>query len=133
MHKNTRFGVLRKNLFFKENDRIFPYFLADNEKHLRGVAIHTRCAYCCHCSAGSRDSVDVLVLTKDVFSIGGSLDIGNIQQGSGVFKEENLAGTGNRFLLTGLYDQTRNPQFGYGGEYDERNIKGSFVDWTTGF
>jgi hypothetical protein len=132
-HKNTKTSVIRRNLFFKEGDRVYPYLLADNEKHLRDLPYIQDARIIVELDPKSQDSVDIIVITKDVFSIGGSLNIGNINQGSAQLKEENFVGTGDQLQAIGLYDKARTPMYGYGGQFIDRDIKGSFIDWTTGF
>ena len=73
LHRKTREGNIRNNLFFKEGDKISPYLLADNERHLR-EQIYLQDARISLTAVGFKDSVDVYVYTKDVFSIGGSLN-----------------------------------------------------------
>jgi hypothetical protein len=132
-HANTRTSVIRKNLFFREGDRVFPYLLADNEKHLRDLPYIQDARIILTLVPKTNDSVDVIVITKDVFSLGGSFAIGSLQQGSGELREENLMGTGDQLQATALYDNARNPMYGYGARFIERDIDGSFIDWTSGF
>ena len=132
-HKNTTNHVLYKNLFFKEGDRLFPYLIADNERHLREQVFLQDARIVVEEVPGSLDSVDVIVITKDVFSIGGSLNISNSHRAELVLKEENLAGSGSRVLVSGFYDMPRSPQTAFGAEFLRRNIKGSFINWSIGF
>jgi hypothetical protein len=83
-------------------------------------------------SIASNDSVDVIVLTRDVFSIGGRFSI-NKERMRPIIREENLAGTGSRLEFSGIYDLTRDPRGGFGAEYIHRNIGGSFLDTKIGF
>jgi hypothetical protein len=130
-HHKTREEVIRNNLFFKKGDRLVPYLFADNERHLRDLP-YVQDATITVTRAG-RDSVDVLILTKDVLSIGGSYRMSNTTRMSLTLSEDNLAGTGHEFLVRGFFDDKRNPKFGYGTEYTARNIGGSFVDWFGGY
>jgi hypothetical protein len=79
------------------------------------------------------DSVDILILTKEVFSLGVGIDIASATRYRVDVKDENIAGSGSRLLLSSFYDEIRNPKFGYGAEYLNRNIRGSFINWTLGF
>ena len=79
-HKKTRERVIRNNLFFKENDLVQPYLLADNERHLREQPFIQDALIKLTMVEGSPDFVDVVVITKDVFSIGGSADISGPQK-----------------------------------------------------
>ena len=132
-HKNTRTSVIKKNLFFREGDRLYPYLLADNEKHLRDLPYIQDARIIVALTPKTDDSVDIIVITKDVFSIGGSLNMANLQQGSAQLKEENFIGSGDQLQAIGLYDKIRKPIYGYGGQFIQRDMNGSFIDWTTGF
>ncbi len=132
-HKNTSSKVLQRNLFFKTGDRLSPYLLADNERYLRELVYIKDARIAVEYAPGSTDSVDVLVLTKDVFSIGGRVAISNTNYGRAEIKEENFMGSGTRLLLSGFYEKDRFPTNGIGGELVKRNIGGSFIDFTAGY
>lgn len=133
LHRKTSENVLRKNLFFKEGDLLYPYLLADNERYLRELAYTKDARIIVAFTENSTDSVDVLVLTKDIFSIGGKLRISSTDRGSGELREENFLGTGHRLMVSGYHEKGRNPQTGVGGEFVGRNIGGSFIDIVAGY
>ncbi len=132
-HKNSRERVIRNNLFFTEGSRLYPYLVADNERYLRDLGFIQDARIIVDFAEESTDSVDVVVITKDIFSIGGKLKIDSRTKGRIELQEENIAGSGNKILVSGLYDDTRNPQRAFSAELTKRNIGGSFIDWTTGF
>lgn len=132
-HRNTTVEVIRKNLFFHQYDKVLPLLLADNERFLREQDFLQDAIILVGKTDNAKDSIDVVVFTKDVFSIGGKVNISNTQKARVEIREENLFGTGNRFSVGMLYDKTRSPKFGYGAEYTKRNIDGRFINWTTGF
>ncbi|MBL7702007.1 MAG: hypothetical protein JNM14_07130 [Ferruginibacter sp.] len=132
-HKNTTGKVLQNNLFFKTGDRLAPYLLADNERYLRDLVYIKDARILVEFAEGSTDSVDVIVLTKDVFSIGGSINISSKNKGRMELRDENFLGGGNRFLISSYYENPRSPNMGIGGELIKRNIGGSFIDFTAGY
>ena len=132
-HKNTREPIIYRNLFFKEGQKLSPYLLADNERYLRELVFLQDARILVDNVEGSKDSVDVIVLTKDVFSMGGKVVIDSKEKGRLEWKEENFNGSGSRVMLSGFYDKQRSPQTGYGAEVVQRNIGGSFIDLTAGF
>lgn len=133
LHKNTSEHVIRKNLFFKEGQVLYPYLMADNERFLRELSYVKDARIAVVLTSELSDSVDVLVLTKDVFSIGGKLLISNTERGRAEMREENFLGTGNRILVSGYHEQNRYPQTGIGGEFVGRNLGGSFIDLVAGY
>lgn len=132
-HKNTSDKVIKNNLFFKEGDQLFPYLLADNERYLRELPYSKDARILVEFAEGSTDSVDIIVLTKDVFSIGGKLSISSKDKGRAELREENFLGTGNRLLISTYHENPRSPQTGIGGEFIKRNIGGSFIDFVAGY
>jgi hypothetical protein len=132
-HKNTRKKILQNNLFFKEGDIIYPLLLADNERHLRGVPFLQDARIIIDEIPRSKDSVDILVITRDVFSIGGNIDVSSAKRGELELREENFQGSGTKISFAGLYDKERTPMYGMGGEIKGRNINGSFIDFSVGF
>ncbi|MBK6633791.1 MAG: hypothetical protein IPG38_05305 [Chitinophagaceae bacterium] len=71
LHKNTADKVIKRNLFFNEGDPLYPYLLADNERYLRELIFIKDARILVDFAEGSADSVDVIVLTKDVFRLAG--------------------------------------------------------------
>lgn len=128
LHRKSREYVIRKNLFFRENQPLYPFLLADNERHLRDQEFLQDALIIVSPVRGSRDSVDIIVRTKDVFSIGGRARMHNLTSFSVEPREDNFWGTGDRVALRMLFDNDRQRKVGLGAEYIARNIGGSFVD-----
>src|SRR6478735_166700 len=61
-HKNTRDKIIVHNLFFREGNKLNPYLLADNERHLRDLAYIQDARILVTGVPGSTDSVDVIVI-----------------------------------------------------------------------
>lgn len=131
-HKNTLPTVIRKNLFFKEGDKVLPLLFSDNERYLRDLTFIKDALIVVQADSCS-NYVDVFIVTKDVFSIGGSLNISGPTKGNAIVREDNLFGTGNKLEYASLYDKDRQRQYGLGLAYTQRNINHSFINWSTGF
>ncbi len=131
-HHKSREYVIRNNLFFKKGDILEPYLLADNERHLRDQ-VYIQDVIFIVIPLYQSDSVDILVRTKDVLSIGGSFEVHNPKSAEMTVKEENLGGWGNGLLFGMLYNQERRKYAGYQVQYVNRNIGGSFIDATFGY
>ncbi len=130
LHINTMTSTVRKNLFFKEGDPFIPLLISDNERFLRDQTFLQDALIIV--LEASISEVDIVVLTRDVFSIGGSIHIGNTNSGRFEVREENIAGSGHEFSVSGIYDMDRHPRTGVGTELNLKNINGSFLNWTTG-
>ena len=133
LHKNSTGKVIERNLFFKEGDRLFPNLLADNERYLRDLVYIKDARIVVEYAEGSTDSVDVIVITKDVFSIGGRFSFSGMERAHAEIREENFLGSGTRLLLSGYYEKARFPQKAIGAELIRRNIGGTFIDWVSGY
>jgi hypothetical protein len=118
LHKNTKRKVINNNLFFKEGDKVNPYLLADNERHLRDQVYIQDAVIIVKRVKDGFDSVDILVLVKDVFSFGPGAGVGGTKKYKLELKEENFGGTGMRIAASTLYDGNR---------------RGSFINWGMGF
>ena len=133
LHRDTRDQVIRNNLFFEEREKLSPYLIGDNEKHLRDLPFLQDAKIKIIPVHGSRDSVDILVLSKDVLSLGGSFKIYGSKSMSLAVSEDNFRGWGDEILLKGLVDVGRKEKLGYGFEYIKRNILGSFLNAAIGY
>jgi hypothetical protein len=71
LHISTKQEVVKKNLFFKTGERVDPNLFADNEKFLRDLSFLQDARIVIVPIKDNLDEVDVLILVKDVFPIGG--------------------------------------------------------------
>ena len=133
LHHITRTKVVKKNLFFKKGQPLKPYLMADNERFLRQLLYLQDAQFFVTRTAPGSDSVDVFVEVKDVFSLGGAINSLGLKQSGVEFREDNFAGSGNAAIVYTLYDNTRENNFAFGGEYDDRNIGGSLLDAKIGY
>jgi hypothetical protein len=132
LHINTKQDVIKKNLFFKEGERVDPNLFSDNEKFLRDLSFLQDARIVIIPIANNTDEVDILVLVKDVFPIGGSLSEINPNLIDIELTNDNLFGSGNRLRFQQLFDTRRTPKYAYGIEYLFRNIAGSFLNIAAG-
>ncbi len=130
LHHNTRSWQIRNNLFIQEKTPLNTYLISENERYLRSLGYIQDARILIKDVPGSPDSVDLQVVTKDLFSITGSL--GNLSPSDiqAAVSESNMMGTGQRIQITGLYQANRRPNFGYSVLYGINSIKHSFVNAT---
>jgi len=133
LHHLTQIRIIKNNLFFKKGQKLKPFLMADNERYLRQL-LYLQDAEITAIPVGpGSDSIDVVVEVKDVFSMGGAITSLGIKQSNVQLREDNFAGTGNAGIVNALYDADRKNNFALGGEYDSRNIGGSFIDGQIGY
>jgi outer membrane protein assembly factor BamA len=133
LHTDTYDWVIRDNLFIKKGSRLNPYMLSDNERYLRSLEFIQDARILVKPIIGNADSVDIVVITKDLFSITGSLDIGGAERQKLRAAETNLAGAGQKIQVTALRDINRQPVFGYDFLYSKNSIAHSFVTGSLGY
>ncbi len=133
LHKNTTIKTAQNHLFFKEGEKLNPFLLADNERYLRDQVFIQDAIIHVKDIKGMTDSVDLVVLVKDVFSLGGSIGISNATKYRVEAKEENFGGTGTKIGVNTLWDNQRDPKYGLGAEVIRRNIRGTFINGSIGF
>jgi hypothetical protein len=133
LHYDTRVWMIRQSLFFKEGDTVNAYKLVDNERYLRRLPFIQDARIYIINSYQSNDSIDVVVLTKDVFEYGTSIaDLNNTKAAVNVFNT-NLLGAGQRVAFGVSWDNSYNPQWRTGGSYTKYNAGGTFADITAGY
>lgn len=133
LHTDTKERVIRNNLFFKANRPLDPYKLADNERYLRDLPFILDARIAVKPVRGNRDQVDVIVYTRDVFSLGGSL---SVKSKTGVeyrIYDANLSGWGQRVEYRSVVDIERDPRFGHQVLYSKNSIKGTLINATVSY
>jgi hypothetical protein len=128
LHRNTREWVIRDNLFIRENEPLNAYIVADNERHIRSLDFIQDVRILVKPIRNTADSVDLLIITKDLFSITGQL----YDLSPGRFKAKvgdvNVAGMGQQVFFTSLIDKSRSPNFGYEIYYNKNSIANTFIN-----
>jgi hypothetical protein len=133
VHIKTKNRVIKNNLLFDVGDTINAYLLADNEKNLRDLSFIQDARIYIDTVTATNDSVDVYVVTKDLWTMGIILTTfpGHWYRMS--LFDANFLGYGQRLQLYSLYKEERFPHWGEGIEYRKSNVLGSFIDFSTGY
>ena len=133
MHYDSRQWVIKASLFFRPGDTINAYELADNERYLRHLPFITDARIYVTNSTGVSDSVDIVVVTKDVFEYGGEL--GELSTSNAKISAYNndLFGAGQSLQVGFLWDQTFTPRTMTQVQYTKSNMGGTFIDGTVGY
>ncbi len=126
-HINTRKYKIRNNLFFSAGDTIDPLLLVDNERLLRNLDYIKDASIQIAEIPEMPEYVDVLIVTRDVFSTGFNLDLLNLESGYIDIYENNLAGIGHKLQGTLYINSTKNPPTGFEFNHSTENIGGTFI------
>ncbi|HVV06057.1 MAG TPA: hypothetical protein VHC96_17620, partial [Puia sp.] len=134
MHRKTRSWVIRNSLFIKENTALNPFKVADNERLIRSLNYIQDARILVNTLPDNEDSVDLVVVVKDLFSIGGELSSFGLGPTSirGNVSEANFLGMGQKIQGGVIIEQTRTPHFGYQLLYNKTNVY-RFVDATASY
>ncbi len=133
LHADTREFVIRDNLFIREGIPLNPYRVADNERILRNLNFVMDARILVKRISKNADSVDLVVITRDVFTLYGSFQPLSTSAHKLSMEEANAGGMGQRVRIAALYDADRNSNFGYEALYQKFNVLGSFVDASVGY
>jgi hypothetical protein len=125
-HFNTNENIIRKNLLFSEGDKISPLMLSDNERILRQLPYIDDARIIV--VPVSDEEVDIVVFTKDVYSLGASYTYKGLKEGSLSVFDKNIFGMGHEFGLEMPYDNKVPDSPGFGVHYLADNIGKSFIN-----
>ena len=131
LHDKTNESTIRKNLFFNQHDTVNTLIIAYNEKWLRDLSFIQDARILAYPAKEDSTKVDIFIIIKDVFPIGGTLNLKSATAFETKLNTENINDAGNAFGLIQNYDQNRNSKFGWGADFTARNIMGSFLDIKT--
>ncbi|MEI7725641.1 MAG: hypothetical protein WCK09_11090 [Bacteroidota bacterium] len=134
VHMNTRKYVIRRNLLFKKGERVIPAILADNERLLRNMSAIDNARIIVNQAGSGSDSVDLVVIAKDVWSIGFDVPLITLHKVRFRVYDANFVGLGDQLTTTMSLDLYRAPFFLFEGlSYTYSNIGGSLINATIGY
>jgi hypothetical protein len=123
-HLNTNENIIRKNLLFNEGDTISPLTLSDNERLIRQLPYINDARILI--VPVSDTEADVIVVTKDIYSLGGKVSFSGLDKGSFSVFEKNIFGMGHEFGIEIPYDSEFIDSPGFGANYRINNIIKTF-------
>ncbi|MDX5482384.1 MAG: hypothetical protein LPK07_11945 [Hymenobacteraceae bacterium] len=128
LHVKTGRGLIRNKLLFRKNQPLEPLALVESERLLRQTDYLLDARIVVSEQTTSDDSVDVVVITKDIFSLGGS---GSYSPSSGsgriALRELNFLGQGHQVRGGYRFNMNRPRPWEVSGEYTVENIGRSYI------
>ncbi len=125
--------VIRKMILIREGQPLDPFVMADQERILKELN-YIDDARVVVVPAEETDSVDVVVVTKDVWSLGVVVPVITTTKMSIRLFDANFAGLGDRLALNFSFASQRAPFMRFDGvSYTYTNILGSFTDLTLNY
>ncbi len=125
LHVNTRRNIILKKIFIQPGDSIDPFSLADNERLIRQLPYIKNVRILV--TEVENDSVDLLFLTKDVYSMGFGLEIFDISYGQTGIWDKNIFGIGHEFYYYLSWNYNKPHNYGHKVKYRIQNIGNTFL------
>jgi hypothetical protein len=133
LHSNSNLKVIRKNLWIMEGQSLDPDVLADNERFLRSLPYMKDVRFIITQRQLDNNIVDILILTQDVFSLGISGSLGNVDHGKIGIYDKNVLGIGHEISATMVGNTAKTPHVGFETSYAVNNLFGNFINFSTGY
>jgi hypothetical protein len=126
LHMRTKLGMLRNQILFREGDMLEPLDLSESERLLRQTDYLLDARVLVNDSTSTQDSVDVVIITKDVFSISAS---GSASTSSTRFslRDINFMGLGHQIRTSYRFGLSEPQPWQFQGRYFIENISRSFI------
>ncbi|WP_242916295.1 hypothetical protein [Pontibacter liquoris] len=128
LHVKTGRGLIRNKLLFEKMEPLEPLALVESERLLRQTDYLLDARIIVNEETTTNDSVDVFVITKDIFTLGGS---GSFTPSSGSgrisLRELNFLGQGHQFRTGYRFNLDRPRPWELSGSYRIENISKSYI------
>ncbi|WP_187263165.1 BamA/TamA family outer membrane protein [Pontibacter beigongshangensis] len=128
LHMKTRQRLIRNKLLFRSFEYLEPLALVESERLLRQTSYLLDARIIVNEATTTEDSVDVFVITKDVFSLGGS---GSYSPSSGAgrvaVRELNFLGLGHQLRTSYRFNMDRPRPWEATAAYTIENISNSYI------
>ena len=128
LYLKTRENLIRKNLFFHEDDKIDPLTFAEAEAFLRGIGFVHDVRIVVDTTNMEDDMAKVTVIVRDRFPTAFGINSVNSHSADFEVYNKNFARTGSELYLRGIYDYNYTPQWGYGVDGRYNNIAKTFIN-----
>lgn len=125
-HFNTNENIIRKYLLFMTGDTLSPLKLSDNERIIRQLPFIEDARILV--VPISEKEADIVVITRDVYSLGGDFSYRSKKNGTVSLFDKNIFGIGHEFGLSIPYSSGAYESPGIGLNYNIYNIRKSFVN-----
>ncbi len=128
LHVKTGRGLIRNKLLFEAMQPLEPLALVESERLLRQTSYLVDARIIINEQTTTNDSVDVFVITKDIFTLGGS---GAYSASSGAGRislhELNFLGQGHQLRTTYRFKMDRPRPWEFSGRYAIENIGKTYI------
>jgi hypothetical protein len=127
VHIKTGIRVIQRNMLIKEGDRLNPYLLFENERLIRDLPYIEDARFLITDLNNHSDSVDILLIVKDVWPAGFGFQINDLNSGNLSVWHTNTFGLGHQFRSDIFYNTAKDNPFGYDVSYSVASVFGSYI------
>ncbi|OON67496.1 hypothetical protein B0919_18475 [Hymenobacter sp. CRA2] len=117
LHITTARRKIRKLLLFRPGEELQPQALSETERLLRQTNFILDARVVVNERTSTKDSVDIKVITKDVFSLSGGLQIRDVGAGLLTLRDKNFLARGHDFRNRFDYGRSDPQGWLYDGSY----------------
>ncbi len=133
IHYDSRDATIEKYITFHIGEKIDPYRISDTERILRNLSFIEDAKIILIPQESDENKIDVLVVTKDRFSLGINLTPHSISRYSTTVFNRNILGYGWNLELKYTFNSAYTPPHGIETNFDFNNIQGTFIDASIGY
>ncbi|MCF8334998.1 MAG: hypothetical protein K9H65_00220 [Bacteroidales bacterium] len=128
LHLPTHESIIKDNLLFSAGDTLDPSLLRDNARILRDLQYLQDARLIVQPSDRQSDSVDVVVITQDIWAKGFDVNLRSFNSGEIQLFDKNFLGFGHKIQTNVQFDYFKNSNPGIETYYNLSNIRGSFIN-----
>lgn len=133
LHTKTNQNIIRKNVLFSPGDTLDADRLLENERIIRNLPYIKDARFAVIQNPVDTNEVELLVLTKDVFSFGIDVDFKGAKSASVEMYNQNILGIGHQISAKIVGNTYEDPYVGVETFYTINNIGGNFVNLSLGY
>lgn len=127
LHIKTQQTIIENNILFHKGETIDPTVLADNERIIRKMPNIHDARIIPKSINTTDDSVDILVVTKDVLPVGFGIELFDLNKGQTGVWSKNLLGIGHEMYYYLQWNIKASPIYGHKVRYRINNIGNTFI------
>lgn len=133
LHAKSSIQTIKKNIFIKPGESLDPEKILENERIIRQMEYIKDARILAQPDELDTSLVNLVIITKDIFSYGVDLDIGGLEDGLFSISNQNTWGIGHEFNTGMVWNTQDHDGLGLKTEYTARNIGGSYTDAKIGY
>ncbi|MBN2275904.1 MAG: hypothetical protein JXK95_16365 [Bacteroidales bacterium] len=127
LHIETRERIIKNSLMFNEGEKLNPFFLFENERLLRELPYINDARFLIGNGSARDDSVDVVLLIKDLWPFGFGAELSDLQQGNVSLWHTNFLGLGHQLEAKLFWHTAKDKLLGNSIIYRIANLNGSYI------